>query len=326
MKKALCALAVFTLLFTTACGNPKLKNGEEAVAEVNGKKYTADELYKELKGQYGYSVLIDWVDKQIAEAEVETTDKIKAEVDQYVQLYIQYAESYGMSIGDFCNSYLGISGITDEEGLREFITSQTKLTEAIQKQVKAKLTKKEIEDYYNDNYKTVYTYREIYIASYDDADDTVSKVKKEIKDKSGDKLVETFSSLAKEYSDGETASNGGLVERAIKTKVDKDVWSKLKDLSNGKATSNAIETDDGFYFILRISKDDADDLEDVKDEIKDALVNEKLNNDPTLGYDTLTELRNKYKMAFYDSDLKQGYKSYLEDLEKYKKQLEEANE
>ena len=143
MKKALCLLAVLTVLFTTACGNPTIKNGEEVIAEINGKKYTADELYKELKGQYGYDIVINWVDEQIAEKEVKTTDDLEKEVDEAVKLYLQYAEQYGMPIGDFAATYMGLSGITDEESLKNFLLTQSKLSLAIEKYVKEQLNNQE---------------------------------------------------------------------------------------------------------------------------------------------------------------------------------------
>ena len=43
-----------------------LKNGEEIVAKIDGKEYSAEQLYEELKGQYGYSVLMN---SKIAESE-----------------------------------------------------------------------------------------------------------------------------------------------------------------------------------------------------------------------------------------------------------------
>ncbi len=324
MKKALCLLAVLTVLFTTACGNPTIKNGEEVIAEINGKKYTADELYKELKGQYGYDIVINWVDEQIAEKEVKTTDDLEKEVDEAVKLYLQYAEQYGMPIGDFAATYMGLSGITDEESLKNFLLTQSKLSLAIEKYVKEQLTDKEIEDYYNDNYKEVYTYREILIIDDDDADEKISSIKKALKDKSDEKLEDEFTDLAKKYSASDTASDGGLVKKAIQSNVDSSVWKKIKDLKNGKATTDEIKTDAGFYFVLRVSKDEAEKLDDIKDSVKDALVESKLTNDPTLSYDALTALRNKYKLAFYDSDLKKDYDSDLKSLDEYKQQLKDS--
>lgn len=325
-KKALYIVAVLTLLITTACNsNPKIKNGEEVVAKINGKEYTADELYEELKGQYGYNTIINWIDGTIAENEVETTDEINAYVDEAIEFYSYYAESYGMTLPNFAASYLGLSGIESEDDLREYILKDRKLTIAIQNQVASKVKASEVESFYNENYKTVYTYRDILITNDDDAKDTIEEITKALKDKKGDDLVEEFASLAKKYSTDTNASDGGLVESATKNKVDEDVWKKLADLDDKEYSKDAIETDAGYHIILRISKDKAKDLDDVKEEIKASIAQSQLEADQYLSYDILTELRNKYKITFFDKDLKENYNDYLEELESVKKAAAESN-
>lgn len=325
-KKALYIVAVLTLLITTACNsNPKIKNGEEVVAKINGKEYTADELYEELKGQYGYNTIINWIDGTIAENEVETTDEINAYVDEAIEFYSYYAESYGMTLPNFAASYLGLSGIESEDDLREYILKDRKLTIAIQNQVASKVKASEVESFYNENYKTVYTYRDILITNDDDAKDKIEEIKKALKDKKGDDLIEEFTSLAKKYSTDTNASDGGLVESATKNKVDEDVWKKLADLDDKEYSGDAIETDAGYHIILRISKDKAKDLDDVKEEIKVSIAQSQLEADQYLSYDILTELRNKYKITFFDKDLKENYNDYLEELENVKKTAAESN-
>ena len=253
-KKALYMVAVIGLLVTTACGNPKLKNGEEVVAKIDGKEYTANDLYEELKGQYGYSVIMNKVDSAIAEKEIEDSDEIKKYVDEAIEFYSNYANAYGMSLADFAANYLGLTNVKSEDDLREYITLDRKLTMAIQNQVASKIEDSEVEDYYNENYKTVYTYRDILIAKDDDSKDTIKKIKEALKDKKDEKLVDEFTSLAKKYSTASNASDGGLYENATKNTVDSDVWKKLGDLDDYKY-SNEIETDDGYHIVLRISKD-----------------------------------------------------------------------
>lgn len=326
MKKALyvfgCAALVLTL---TACGNPKTKDGEAIIAEINGKSYTADELYKELKGQYGYNTVMTWVDTAIAEGEVETTDEIKQYADEAVEFYSYYAEAYGMSLTDFCTSYLGINGITSEDDLKEYVVKDRKLSLAIQNRVASKVKDSEAKEYYEKNYKTVYTYKDILIADDDDAEDNIAAVKKALKDKKGDKLVSAFEEAAKKYSEGATAKEGGVVKSAIKPNVDEAVWKKLGKLSDGEYTKDAVKGDDGYHIIMRVSKDKAQKFEDVKEEIKNSIAEKKLQDDTYLNYDVLTELRNKYKLTFYDSDLKKSYKDYLSQLEQTKKEASNSN-
>lgn len=320
-KKTLIMFAVIGLLFATACGNPKIKNGEEVVAKIDGKEYTADKLYEELKGKYGYTTLMNWIDEEIAEKEIETTDEIESYVDEAIEYYKGYAEAANMSIIEFSANYLGLSGIESEEDLRKFILNDRKLTLAIEKQIGSKIKDSEIEDYYNENYKDLYTYRYILLADDDDAKENIKKIKSALKGKKKDDLVDEFNEQAKKYS---TNSDEILVKSATRDKVNEDVWKKLKDLDDYEYSSE-ISTDEGYYIVLRISKDKAKDIDDVEEEIRNTMAENKLNADQYLGYDALTELRNKYKIAFFDDDLKKGYDDFLKQVEDAKKTSSNSN-
>ena len=320
-KKTLYLLAVIGLVLTTACGNPKLKNGEEVIAKIDGKEYTADELYKELKGQYGYNTVINWIDSVIADKEVETTDEIKQYVDDAIKFYQQYASAYEMTLPQFASSYLGLNGINSEEDLRNYILKDRKISLAIEKQVASKIKDSEAEDFYKENYKTTYTYREIVITKDDDASDTIKKIKNELKDTKDKDLVDKFNELAKKYS---STADKVLKEDVTKNAVSSKIWSTLSDLDDNEYSKD-IEEDDGYHILLRISKNKGKDFKDVKSEIKTTLAQEKLQKEQFLNYDTLIELRNKYKIVFFDSDLKDGYKDFEEQLETAKKQAKESN-
>ena len=323
-RKALYVVAALSLILATACGNPKLKNGEEVVAKVNNKEYTADELYEELKGQYGYSTIINWVDSTIAEAEVETTDEIKKYADEAIEFYKSYADQYGMSLADFAASYLGMSNVKNDEDVKKFIILDRKLTLAIQNHLAKKIEDNEVKDYYNENYKKTFTYREILISDNDDAEDTIDDILDDLKGKKDDDLVKTFKNLAKDNSKASTASDGGLVENASKDKVNSKLWEKLEDLDDYEY-SKEIKTDSGYYIILKISENKGKDLKDVEKEIRDSIAQNKLSTDQFLSYDILTELRNKYKLAFFDKDIKSKYDEYLKQLEDAKKQASNSN-
>lgn len=326
MKKTLYLVAVLALLVTaTACGNPSIKNGKEAVAQINGKSYTADDLYKELKGQYGYTTVMNWVDKTIAESEVETTSEIEAYAKEAIEFYTYYAQAYSLSLSDFCANYLGLSGITSEDDLKEYVILDRKLSIAVTNRVASKVKDKEVADYYKENYKKVYTYRDILVTDGDDATDTTKKILKELKGKKGDKLVEKFEELAKKYSEASTKDDGGLVKEAIKADVDSEVWKKLEKLDDKKYSTEAIKGADGYHIILRVSKDKAKELDEVKDEIKQKIAEKKLTDDQFLNYDILTELRNKYKLVFKDSDIKKKYDEALKELENNKKEASNSN-
>ena len=124
-----------------------------------------------------------------------------------------------------------------------------------------------------------------------------------------------------EYS---ASTSTDAIENATKNVVDEKIWKALKDLDNYEY-SDGIEASDGTHIILRISKNDGKALKDIKEEVKKTMAQEKLKKEQFLSYDILTELRNKYKLAFFDTELKDGYDKFLEELDKAKKQASNSN-
>ena len=62
MKKKYLLLLLCVPLLVTGCGKvPELQNGQQVIVEVNGKQFTAEEFFDELKENYGTSALINLV-------------------------------------------------------------------------------------------------------------------------------------------------------------------------------------------------------------------------------------------------------------------------
>lgn len=320
MKKALYLVAVFGLLLTTACGTPKLKNGEDAVAKIDGKEYSANDLYESLKKQYGYSTIMNMIDSEIANKEVETDDEIKAYADEAMEYYTNTASQFGMTLVQFAQSYLNMGSVTTEDEVKDYIITDRKLSVAIERKVAEKLSDEDVEKYYNDNYKTTYTYRDFVVVT-EKTDKIVKEIKGKLKDKKKDALVDEYKKIAKneKYSQGESKEYAD----STKNKVEEAIWNKLKDMDDYEYTT--VKTESGTHFIIKISKGKNKDLDEVKDEIKSQLAQEKLQSDNLLSYEMLTELRNKYKLAFFDEDLKANYDDFLKQLEDAKKQTNTSN-
>ena len=113
-KKLLLTFLSIGLLLTTGCGKiPKLQNGEELVAKIDGKEISAEELYKEMKKQSGVSALIDLIDEYIANKEIPTDDDIKQYADSKLeQIKLQYQQ-----MGEDFNATLRSAGYKNEESI-----------------------------------------------------------------------------------------------------------------------------------------------------------------------------------------------------------------
>ena len=109
MKKKYLLLLLCVPLLVSGCGKvPELQNGQQIVVELNGKQFTAEEFFDELKENYGTSALINLVSNYITDQEI--TDELAEEAKERAQSeYNSMAAYYGSSWNQFLasNNYTG---------------------------------------------------------------------------------------------------------------------------------------------------------------------------------------------------------------------------
>ena len=313
VKKTLLTLGVCVLVIgLVGCGKtPTLKDGKEVVASIDGKEYTAEDLYEKLKAQGGETTLINMIDEYIVNKEVETDEDAKTYAESQIESYKSSYKSYGK---DF-NEALTQAGYKDEDAFKEALILDYKKQTITENYVKGKLTDSEIEKYYEDKVFGDIEAKHILISAdvnYNMSDEEKEAAEKKAKEKA-EKIIkkldkgEDFEKLAKENSDDKgTASKGGKLTVTYGEVVDEfwDATTKLKDKSY---TKEPVKSEYGYHIIYRISQKEKPKLNAVKDDIIDKLVNEKIKNDDTLQTEALVELRKKYNMKINDNDIKKSY-------------------
>jgi len=78
MNKKVLGIICAMVIFTGCSKSPKISNGEEVIASIDGKGFTANELYNTMKNQYGTSILINMIDSYIAEMKLEIVKILKS--------------------------------------------------------------------------------------------------------------------------------------------------------------------------------------------------------------------------------------------------------
>ena len=296
----------------TGCGKiATLKNGEEVVAKLNGKSITAEQLYDELKSQGGASVLTNMIDEYIVNKEVKTDDDAKSYADSQLNSYKQSYKSYGQ---DF-SAALKSAGYSGEDDFKDALITEYKKQVVTENYVKDELTDSEIEKYYDDNIFGDIEARHILISpntkddmSDEEKEEAEKKAKKEAENiiKKLDK-GEKFADLAKEYSDDEgTASKGGKLTVTYGSVVD-EFWEGCTELKDGEYSKEPVKSEYGYHIIYRIKQKEKPELKEVRDDVIDKLVEEKMNNDSTLQTKALMALRKKYNLEISDDELKKSY-------------------
>lgn len=318
-KKLLFAGVVVGALLLTGCGTPTLKNGEEVVASVDGKDFTAEELYEELKDQGGMSVLVNMFDTYIVNQEVETDDDSETYADSQYESYQSSYESNGQNFEDTLES----AGYEDADDFKEALIVEYKKQIVTENYVKANLTDAEIQSYYDDNIYGDIEGAHILISpetTDDMTDEEISEAENKAKKEAEDIIKklddgEDFADLAKEYSDDEgTAEDGGKLTITYGEVVD-EFWDAASELKDGKYTEEPVKSDYGYHIIYRESQKDKPKLNEVEDDVIDKLVDQKLEEDTSLQTEALVELRKKYNLKINDSDIEKSYnKSVKESL------------
>ena len=85
-QKYLGIILSFMLLLMTGCGyEPKLSNGQELVAEIEGNKITVDSLYEEVKNRFARDVLIDMIDTFILDSKYPVDDEMNRTIDSQIE-------------------------------------------------------------------------------------------------------------------------------------------------------------------------------------------------------------------------------------------------
>ena len=327
MKKKIGLICICTMLIA-GCGKiPKLENGQEAVVTFkDGDKISVDDLYNKMKDEYALNSLITMIDLQILEAEFE----------DYVETAESYAENH---IKGMIESYEGEDnllqalqnyGYSSIEAYQNYIYLSYMQNHAIEEYAKLQVTDKDIEKYYNNKAQGDVEISHILITAdvtdemtKDEVTKAEEKAKNQIKDiikelKDAKDVTKKFAELVKEYSeDDDTKEKSGALGKITYGDLDAnydellDAAYKIKD---GEVYGEVITTELGYHVIMRTKSYEKESLKDLKDEIRNILSEDLLENDSDISIQALQYYREENEVAIQDSKLKQQYEKYMQNL------------
>lgn len=310
-KVLMISLCSFLLLSTGCKKSVKLKNGNEVIASVKGKKITAEELYEKLKEENGSSAITNMVDNYIVSKEI--TDEKDAK--KYANAQVAAMKKQYEDAGYDWDNALAQNNYTEDKLKEEYINDYKK-KETVKKYIKKDITDDEINEYYEKEIYGNYTVKHILITPKSDSnasDEDKEKAKSEAKKKAEEVIKkldkgEKWADLVKEYSD-DTGSkkNEGLIENFTKGDMVDEFFNATLELKNGKYTKEPIESTYGYHVILRVSNTKKPSLKKVKNKVLDEIAQNKLNNDDKLSNNTWVKIRKDYKLSINDSTVKKAY-------------------
>lgn len=321
MKKklgiSLCILSVL-ILTVTGCGKKAELNDNKTAVSLKGIKITATDYYNEIKTS-NISKLVDMIDHQLFDEKYKSDDEENQAVKEQIN---QLKESYSDET-TFLSVIQQYFGVNSEDELEDMLRLEYKRNKAVEEFVADNLTDKEIEDYYDKNIIGDIKASHILITPDVDSDATDEEKEKaeEKAKKKAERIIkkldegEDFAELAKEYSDDEaTAKNGGDLDYFNTDDMDENFIEAVKDLENNEYTKEPVKTQYGYHIILKVDQKEKPELDDVKDTIKETLANNKLNNDSTLHYETLIDIREENNIKWNDDELEKQYNELMDQL------------
>ncbi|KAB7668815.1 peptidylprolyl isomerase [Bacillus sp. B1-b2] len=272
------------ILVALIIGAVYLTQRSETVATIDDEKISQAELNEELNKQYGSTVLSTMITNKVVDleadkAKVEITDKeIDAEMDK---VYEQYGGE------ETFNTLLAQNGLTLDT-YKESVIQNLKVTKILEPSIE--ITDEEIQTYFDDNKASLDTAAQVQASHILVEDEATAKEVKQKLDEGGD-----FAELAKEYStDTATKDNGGDLGFFSSGQMVEAFETAAFGMEVG-AVSDPVQTDYGYHIIKVTDKKEAKEatLEDSKEEIKDTLLQQKIQEQASTW---LSEATAKYKI------------------------------
>ncbi len=281
MKKWILSItAAATIVGLAGCsGNSDDKSN--VVVETSAGNITEDALFQKLKDQYGEMVLYEMVLTKVLEEKYPVSDK---EVDaELAKLKEQYGDQFQM--------FLAQNGVQDENAFKDTLRLQLIQDKALSAYIE--IPDSELKKKY-DEMKPELKASHILIKDEKTAKDVLQKVK----------AGEDFAKLAEEYSeDPGSAANGGdlgYFGTGVMTKPFEDAAYSLKV----GEISDLVKSEFGYHIIKLTDKKEVKPFDEMKNDIRKQLIQEKAQQDPTGVQEKIKKELQDAKIDVKDKDLK----------------------
>ena len=285
-----------------------LKDGTQPVATIDGMTLTADELYEDMKDIYSVSSLLDKLDTKILTDKYPDTDEMDDEVTSQAENYYKaYEQYYKMSKEDFLKQ----NGFNTEKKFLEYLKLNNRRTKYVKEYTENEVTDKEIDKYYEDKVYGDINTKHMLVKVDSSASDEDKKEAENLAKEIISKLDEgkTFDEVKEEYKDKITYEELGY--KSYNAALEEAYKNEMKNLKDGEYSKEPVKTSYGYHIVYRIDQKEKPALEDIKDQIKEEIADEKISNDKNLYYVVLDKMRENANLKFEDTVLKDKYDNYM---------------
>lgn len=285
-----------------------LKDGTQPVAEIDGYTVTANDLYEDMKDVYSISSLLDKIDNKILEEKYPETDEMNDELKQQAESYYSaYKQYYKMDK----ETFLSNNGFGSEKAFLEYLRLQYRRNKYAEDYIKTLISDKEVEKYYEDKVYGDINTKHILVKVDSSASDEDKKKAENLAKEIISKLNngKSFDDVKEEYKDQITYEELGY--KSYNAALEEAYKNEMKNLKDGEYSKEPVKTSYGYHIVYRIDQKEKPALEDIKDQIKEEIADEKISNDKNLYYVVLDKMRENANLKFEDTVLKDKYDNYM---------------
>lgn len=331
MKKKVLILGVCSLLLC-GCGKiPTLSNGDEAVVTFkDGDMISANDFYEEIKNNYGLDTLLNMIDKYIFEKEF--PDEME-NGQAYAEAMVDQLRANAGSEEELL-SLLQYNGFQTVEAYQNYAYISYMQNAAITAYVEDNITDEELQDYYENDVYPDMTISHILVtpdvtddmtdeeqeAAEKEAEETIQTIIDELNQArdNGEDIESAFARLAEEYSeDDDTKDEGGNLGEinigSLSSSYD-ELVKAANDLEDGEYSTEVITTELGYHVILKTKTGEKASYDDSVDSMREAIAQDKLNEDQSLMVDAIRYYRDLYELDIIDSEMDSQYSIYMNNL------------
>ncbi|MBQ8218952.1 MAG: peptidylprolyl isomerase [Bacilli bacterium] len=283
-----------------------LKDGTQPIATLSDKTVTADDLYSSMKEYYSVNILLNDIDEMILNEKYKENDEMKQQVQSTADYYYQvYEQNYGYTKEQFLSEY----GFTDENAFLESLKLDYLRNKYYEEYALSLVTDKEVEKFYEDEAFGDVDSKHILVAIEDDGltDAEAKALAEEIIGKLNDGT--SWDDVVTEYKDKITHEELGYM--AFNASLESSYLEECKNLKVGEYSKTPVLTSYGYHIVNKIDQKEKAALDDIKDDIKELIANDKKEADTNLYYKSLINLREEAKLEFTDTVLGDEYKKYV---------------
>ena len=286
-----------------------LKDGTQPIVTMTAGTITADDLYESMKSYYSIKALLNDIDNKILTEKYPSNDEMESSVLKTANYYFEvYEKNAGYTKEQFLTEY----GFATEKDFVDSLRLDYRRNKYYESYVLGSITDKEIQKYYDDEVFGEVDSKHILVSTKNSemSSDDAKALANEIIGKLNKGT--SWEDVIKEYKDKIIEEDLGY--NAFNASLEASYLQECKKLAVNTYSKTPVLTSYGYHIVYKKAQKDKPKLEEVKDDVKTAIANQKKSNDENLYNKSLVKMREEAELTFEDTKFLEQYKEYIKDF------------